>query len=79
MSDVIRGNMNWLGLANKEIGHISFYELRDKVSRKTESRPRSGKKQDLGLNRINGPYFVLSVTKLARGSKDIEVRFTLST
>ncbi|KHG30329.1 hypothetical protein F383_14247 [Gossypium arboreum] len=79
---VIRGNVNRLGLGNKEIGHISFCELKGKSvdkSRKTESGPRPGKEQDLGLNRINCPYFVPSVAKLAQGSKDVKARFTLST
>ncbi|KHG23376.1 hypothetical protein F383_29384 [Gossypium arboreum] len=39
---------------------------------------RLGKEQDFGLNRINCPYFVLSITKLTRGSKDVRGSITLS-
>ncbi|KHG14413.1 Phosphoribosylglycinamide formyltransferase 2 [Gossypium arboreum] len=44
-----------------------------------EFRPRPVKEQDLGLNRISCPYFVLSIAKLARGSRDVGGSFTLST
>ncbi|KHG11318.1 ATP-dependent permease MDL1 [Gossypium arboreum] len=43
-----------------------------------ESRLRPGKEQDFRLNRINCPYFVPSIAKLARGSKDIRDSITLS-
>ncbi|KHG25072.1 Peptide chain release factor 2 [Gossypium arboreum] len=39
---------------------------------------RSGKEQDLGLNRISCPYFVPSIAKLDQGSRDIGGSFTLS-
>ncbi|KHG03242.1 hypothetical protein F383_28233 [Gossypium arboreum] len=55
------------------------YESARLGSRKTESKPRPGKEQDFGLSRINCPYFVPSITKLARGSKDFGDLITLST
>ncbi|KHG21557.1 Peptide chain release factor 2 [Gossypium arboreum] len=43
-----------------------------------ESRPTPKKEQDFGLNRINCPYFVLSIAKLAQGLKDVGDLTTLS-
>ncbi|KHG03109.1 Triosephosphate isomerase [Gossypium arboreum] len=44
-----------------------------------EFRPRLGKEQDFGLNRIYCPYFVPSIAKLAQGWKDVGGSITLST
>ncbi|KHG07623.1 Alanine--tRNA ligase [Gossypium arboreum] len=44
-----------------------------------EPGPRPEKEQDFGLNRINCPYFVTSIAKLAQGSKDVGGSITLST
>ncbi|KHG17544.1 hypothetical protein F383_07782 [Gossypium arboreum] len=41
-----------------------------------EPEPRLGKEQDFGLNRINCPYFVPSIAKLAQGSKDVRDSIT---
>ncbi|KHG08559.1 Isopentenyl-diphosphate delta-isomerase [Gossypium arboreum] len=44
-----------------------------------EFGPRLGKEQAFGLNRINCPYFVSSITKPAQGSKDVGGSIILST